>query len=202
MVRNCPKTTRLLFLFIWVLVSCLYFFPSAHAAEGDWAVTLYGARLNNYSLGDTLIFKAHYTDSYLGVLAVSWKAYSFRRYVDIELEGQVAKHFSGGQDNWEVNALPVVRWRYFPWNEHVRTSIAVGTGLSYALGPPSLEAIGVSHPERLKGYVMIELAASLPRWPNWAVVARVHHRSGAGGLIGKTLDASNAIGFGIRYVFH
>ncbi len=200
-VDNSLKNTRALFLFIWVLISCLYFSPSAHA-EGDWALTLYGARLNAYSLGDTLTFKAHYFDSYLAVLAVSWRAFSFREFVDIEAEGQVGKHLGGGQNNWEVNALPVIRWRYFPWNEYLRTSIAVGTGLSYALGTPSLEAIGTAHPSRLNGYVMLEVAASLPQWPKWSVVARLHHRSGMGGLISKTMDASNAVGLGIKYVFH
>jgi hypothetical protein len=200
-VHNSLKNTRALFLFIWVLISCLCFCPSAHA-EGDWALTLYGARLSADTLGEALTFNAHYTDSYLAVLAVSWRAFSFREFVDIEVEGQVGKHFGGGQDNWEINALPVVRWRYFPWNEYLRTSIAAGMGLSDALGTPSVEASGVAHPSRLKGYVMFEVAASLPQWPKWAVVARVHHRSGAGGLISKDSEASNAVGFGIRYVFH
>jgi hypothetical protein len=200
-VQNSQKNTQALFVSIWALISCLGFCPSAHA-EGDWALTLYGARLNAENLGDTLIFNAHYSDSYLAVLALSWRAFSFRELVDLEVEGQVGKHFGGGQDNWEINALPVIRWRYFPWNEYLRTSFAAGIGLSEALGTPSVEAIGVAHPARLKGYVMVEVAGSLPQWPNWAVVARVHHRSGAFGLISKELDSSNAVGFGIRYVFH
>ncbi len=56
--------------------------------------------------------------------------------------------------------------------------------------------------ERLKGYIMFELAFSLTKWPKWALVARFHHRSGMGGLIGDNMDASTALGFGIRYVFY
>jgi len=204
-VHKSLKNTRAVFLFMGILISSVGFCPSAHA-EGDWAVTLYGARLNADTLAETLAFTARYSDSYMGVLAVSWRAFSFKEFADIELEAQVGKHYGGGQDNWEINALPVGRWHYFPWNEYLRTSMAAGIGLSEALGTPSLEASdGVSHPptpSRLKGYVMFEVAASLPQWPNWAVVARVHHRSAAFGLISKDLDASNAVGFGIRYVFH
>ena len=200
-IRDGLNNTPAVFLFLFVLVSSFFLPRSAHA-EGDWAVTLYGARLNNYTLDKTLIFRARYTDSYVGVLALSWRAFSFRRYLDIELEGQVGKHFGGGQDNWEVNALPVVRWRYFPWNDYLRTSVALGTGVSWALGTPVLEGSGVPHPSRVLGYVMFEVAASLPKWPNWAVVARLHHRSAMGGLIGNNQCASNAIGFGIKYVFH
>ena len=158
--------------------------------------------MNDYTLGKTLTFNAQYKDSYLGVLAVSWRAFSFRPYADIELEGQVGKHFGDGQNNWEINALPVLRWRYFPWNEVIRTSVASGVGFSWALGTPSLETSGESTPTRLLGYFMIEVAASLPQWPNWSVVARLHHRSGAGGVIASTDGASNAVGFGIKYVFH
>ncbi len=195
------NNTLAVFVFSFVLVSCLGSRTPAQA-EGDWALTLYGARLNNYTLDKTLIFKARYTDSYVGVLALSWRAFSFRPYFDIEVEGQVGKHFGGGQDNWEVNAVPVARWRYFPWNDYLRTSVAVGAaGVSWALGTPVLEGSGVPHPSRVLSYEMFEVAVSLPQWPNWAVVARLHHRSAMGGLIGNNQCASNAIGFGIKYVF-
>ncbi len=195
--RNCLRVLIL-------LVFCLCARTPAHAEEGDWAVTLYGARLNTDSLGQTLTFQAHYTDSYLGVLAVSWRAFSFEPYFDIEIEGQVAKHFSGGQNNWEINGLPVFRWRHFPWNAYVNTSIAFGTGLSYALSYPTLEQQNNldAKASRFTGYAMIEIAVSPPQWPRWSLVARLHHRSSAGGLIGNSLDASNAIGFGIKYVFY
>ncbi len=199
---------RICLCVLFILVFCLCARTPASAEEGDWAVTLYGARLNTYSLGETLTFQAHYEDSYLAVVAVSWNAFSLGRYADIELEGQVAKHFGGGQDNWELNGLPVFRWRYFPWNAYLNTSIAAGAGLSWALGVPYLEEVsgeppgGRHHSSRLTGYGLIEIAFSLPQWPKWSFVARVHHRSSAGGLIGNSMDASNAIGFGIRYVFH
>ncbi len=178
--------------------ACLISSASAH--DDDWKVTLYGAQITADSLGDTLTFQAVYEDSYLVVLAVSKRIFSYRELIGIELEGQVAKHF-GIQDHWEVNALAVLRWLPFPWDHYVDTSLAAGAGLSYALETPEIEAVGVSDTPRLLGYLMFEIAASLPAMPHWSLVARLHHRSGADGLFSGRKDASNAVGLGIRYGF-
>jgi hypothetical protein len=175
-------------------------FSSAAALDHDWKVTVYGAQITADSLGDTLTFNANYEDSYLVVLAVSKRIFSYRELIGIELEGQVGKHF-GIQDHWEVNALPVIRWLPFPWDRYLDTSLAVGAGLSYAFETPEIEAVGVSDTPRLLGYLMFEIAASLPTMPHWSLVARLHHRSGADGLFGDRKDASNAVGLGIRYGF-
>lgn len=191
------KNNLILILFMGVLISCLCPCKSAHADDG-WKLTLYGAQLSADTLGDTFLFKSKYEDSYLVVLAVSKKVLSFNKLVDIELEGQAAKHF-GRQKHLEFNALPVIRWLPFPWDAYIDTSLAAGAGPSYALETPEIEAIGVSHTPKLLGYLMFELAFSLPSSPKWSLVARVHHRSGANGLFGNRLDASNAVGFGIQY---
>jgi hypothetical protein len=178
--------------------ACL--FSSASADDPDWKVTMYGARLTADSLGDTLTLDATYEDSYLVVLAASKRVLSYRELMSIEIEGQVGKHF-GIQNHWELNAVPVVRWLRFPWDGYVDTSLAVGAGVSYALETPEIEAVGVTDTPQLLGYLMFEIAASLPTMPDWFFVARLHHRSGANGLFGDRLDASNAVGLGIRYGF-
>jgi hypothetical protein len=179
-------------------VACL--FSSASAHDHDWKVTMYGARLTADNLGNTLTFNAEYEDSYLVVLAVSKRILSYKELLSIELEGQAGKH-SGVQDHWELNVLPVIRWLPFPWDGYLETSFAAGAGLSYAFETPEIEAAGVSHTPRLLGYLMFEISASLPAMPHWDLVARLHHRSGANGLFGGRLDASNAVGLGIRYGF-
>ncbi len=180
------------------LSACL--FSSAFAHDDDWKVTLYGARLTADSLGDTLTLNATYEDSYLVVLAVSKRVFSVKTLLGIEIEGQTGKHF-GVQEHWELNVLPVLRWLQFPWDGYLDTSIAAGAGLSYALETPEIEARGVSSSPQLLGYLMFEIAVSLPRVPQWSLIARLHHRSGANGLFGGRLDASNAVGLGIRYGF-
>ncbi|MBN1365044.1 MAG: tetratricopeptide repeat protein [Syntrophaceae bacterium] len=170
--------------------------------HNDWMLTGYGAMLTPDSLGDTLTFRAKYEDSYIVVWAVSKRLYSFKKIpADFEMEGQVGKHF-GDQKHVEFNVVPVVlRWNLFPWDAYVDTSFATGVGISYALETPKVEAIGVDHTPRLLGYLMFEFAFALPNVPRWSFVTRVHHRSGANGIFDGRLDASNAIGFGIKYIF-
>ncbi len=151
-------------------------------------------------MDDTLSFNAEYEDSYLWALALSRRVLSFKEYIDIEVEGQVAKH-NGGQDHWEFNALPVVRWLPFPWDSYIDTSFAVGGGVSYADKIPKLEPGSEGDKEQLLGYVMSELSIAVPGVPHFNVVARFYHRSGAGGFFDSVQDASNAIGFGVRVVF-
>ena len=184
-----------LILLCLINISC----KSAYA-EDDWALTLYGSRLTAGDLSETLNFKAKYEDSYLVALSVSKRVLSFRELIDIEIEGQAVKHF-GDQNHWEFNGVPVIRWLPFPWDAFIDTSFAAGAGLSYATETPPIEAIGVDHTPKLLGYLMFEFAFSLPNSPKYLFVARVHHRSGANGLFDGRLDASNAIGFGIKYIF-
>lgn len=172
----------------------------AALADEDWAVTLYGAQLSADSLGDTLACQADYEDAYLVALALSKRMLTFGKYVDVELEGQAVKHF-GDQDHWEFNGLPVLRWLPFPWDRYLETSLAIGAGLSYAMETPPVEEIGVSDTPKLLGYLMFELAFSLDRFPAWSLVARLHHRSGANGLFSDRLDASNAVGLGVKITF-
>lgn len=170
----------------------------------DWMITGYGAMLSPDTLGDTLTFNAKYEDSYVAVLAVARKIYTFKNIpLDIEMEGQVGKHF-GEQNHFEVNVAPVFRWKSFPWDRHIDTSFAAGAGLSYAFERPDIEenSVGKNHSSpKLLGYLMLEFAFALPDHPQWSFVTRVHHRSGANGLFDGRLDASNGIGLGIKYTF-
>jgi len=172
--------------------------------QHNWMVTGYGAMLTPDTLGDTLILNAAYEDSYVAVLAVARKIYTFKNIpLDLELEGQVGKHF-GEQNHFEVNLTPVFRWKSFPWDKYLDTSFAAGAGLSYAFEKPDIEenSVGKDHSSpKLLGYLMFEFAFALPDHPQWSFVTRVHHRSGADGLFDGRLDASNGIGFGIKYTF-
>lgn len=174
------------------------------SVQRDWMLTGYGVMLSPDTLGDTLTFNARYEDSYIAVLALAKRMYSFQKFpIDIELEGQVGKHF-GEQNHFEFNIVSVFRWKTFPWDKYVDTSFAAGAGLSYALETPEVEeaSVGKDHSSpKFLGYLMFEFSFSLPDEPQWCFVARVHHRSGAGGLFDGRLDASNAIGFGIKYIF-
>ena len=197
---NCRIIIKLfVFLLLCLLCDANIFCKSA-GAEDDWALTLYGARLSANSFGETLTFQSEYENSYILALAVSKKVLSFRESLDIELEGQVVKHFKE-QNHWEFNVLSVFRWLPFFWDIYIDTSLAIGVGLSYATKNPPIELTYLGPSPKLMGYLMVEFAFCLPDVPKYSFVVRIHHRSGANGLFGNRHDASNAFGFGIKYLF-
>jgi hypothetical protein len=164
--------------------------------ELKWAVTLYTGMFTGASLVDVVSFSATYVDSYVEVLALSWQFFRLGDHIRLEVEGQVAKHF-GEQDHWELNALAVARWVTFPWNAYLATTFAVGEGISYATKVPKLE----NQPEASQAlnYLLFELTFALPTHPEWALVGRIHHRSGFWGALAP--NHSNVVGVGIKYRF-
>ena len=185
-------------IFIFGIISCSI--CTNVKAERDWGLTVYGARLTEGDLDDTVVFRADWEDSYFLAVALSRRFYTFRDLLDFELEGQVVKHFDE-QDHWEFNALAVSRWLPFPWDEYIDTGLAMGAGLSYATQTPEIEKENHRDTSQFLAYLMFEAAFSLPEVPQWSVVGRIHHRSGAFGLFNGVRGASNAWGAGIRYNF-
>ena len=178
------------------------FIPFAAAgAERDWALTLYSGRQTDSGIGGTATFDFKFEDAYFIDLALSRRLYTFRDYCNIEIEGQIAKHF-GDQDHWEFNVVAYLRWLVFPWDAYLDTSFAAGAGVSYATSVPEIEAKNNDDlAARFLGALMFELAFSPPRVPQWGLVIRLHHRSGANGLFSGVKGASNAWAMGIRYSF-
>jgi hypothetical protein len=175
----------------------------ALAADGDWATTVYGARISTQPGWEDLIIDApgtEFADSYLLVGAVSRQyAHRYDGALAIEWEGQAVRHF-GDQSHWEFNAIPVVlRWQRFPWSERFSSSAAFGLGLSYSTSMPEVEVELEGESHRTLVYWVIELTAG-PRDANWSVTARLHHRSVAYGLMGEE-GGMNAVGLGLRYRF-
>jgi len=168
------------------------------AAWGDerrWAATLYGATLSGDTLGAIFTSQASLDSDYkLVSLALTRKVKSVGSHIDLELEGSFAKHYEG-MDHFELNAAGSARWHTFPWDRWLTTSAAAGMGLSLATAEPEFEVDEKGESQKLLGYLLGELTFGLPRFPTWALVARIHHRSGAGGSFGQGIrGASNAFG--------
>ncbi|MFQ5636110.1 MAG: hypothetical protein ACE5G3_12375 [Gammaproteobacteria bacterium] len=186
--------------------------PPAVAAASDpaagpdesrpWSFTLYTIWLSEEQLGDMLLFQAALESSQAWVAAVSRRIGPSNRHVDTEIEGQLAKHAGPVQRHWEANGLGALRWKTFPWNNMIDTTAAVGLGLSYAFDDPTFERNAHGTSNQWLVYILVELTASLPKVPTWALVARIHHRSAAYGTFEDDLEgASNAFGVGIKYRF-
>ena len=172
--------------------------------EGQlWGLTLYQGMLTDATLIDMATLNADYESDYRFVaLALARRLSPSNSYWILELEGQLAKH-TKGQDHQEINALLALRWHRFPWNSVMDTSAAAGVGLSYATQVPEFELLtNQDKSKKLLAYLLFELTLGLPSIPRWAVVGRVHHRSGAYGLFGEGIrGASNALALGLRYRF-
>ena len=170
--------------------------------ERRWAATFNTVWLSEEALGDMLSFQAKLSDSQVWVGALSRKLASLNEHIDIEFEGQVAKHSGPVQRHWELNGLGVLRWQNFPWDRYVDTSAAFGLGLSYAFDKPEFELQAHDRSNQLLVYILVELTAALPRASQWEFVVRIHHRSAAYGTFERDLrGASNGLGFGLKYRF-
>lgn len=166
-----------------------------------WAVSLYGAVGTDGGIEQFPGLESDFTDSYLGVVALSRELTRWRDLVGFEVEGQVGQHF-GKQDHTEFNALLVGRWHAFPWNDSVRTSIAVGEGVSYATEIPEIERErSPDKTSHLLNYLMIEVELAPPEEERWSAFARIHHRSGVFGLYNDVSKGSNFVGAGVRFRF-
>ena len=171
---------------------------------GDRAITLYGGRYTDNSLPEEIIWlkPIHYEDSWIAVAAYSevFSRPEISRYW--AYEGQVVKH-SGDQEHWEYNALVLHRWTHFSWDDRVRTSFAIGDGLSWATQVPALEESSRTNRNatQLLNYVLFEVTLGLPRLEGIDLVGRIHHRSGVLGLFDNVRGGSNIISLGFRYEF-
>ena len=194
----------------WQLVLCamgmiflsLISFSAANAqnAQRDWSLTLYFGRLTDSSLTQTATFNSKFENAYLIDLGLLRRVYTFRDYFNLEIEGQIAKHF-GAQDQWEFDLISYFRWLPFPWDKYLNTSFAAGVGLSYATSVPKIEAKNYDEVARFLGALMFEFSFSLPHVPQWSLITGIHHRSGAGGVFSGVRGASNAWATGLRYSF-
>ena len=106
-------------------------------------------------------------------------SYNDTDLLGFEAEAGLAQRF-GDQTEAEMWAALYVRWKWFPWNDTVKTSFAISTGLNYATGISDYElrVSGNGEGSNLFHYFAPELTFALPERPDSELVLRMHHRSG------------------------
>jgi hypothetical protein len=127
----------------------------------------------------------------------------------IQLAGNmvVRNDYKSPDHKWlpEFDLYIMARRTHFPWDNYLKTSIAVGEGLSYALRRIYVENNGTAGnvSPRLLNFLVFELTFGLPKYPHWELVARIHHRSACYGTFypDGNNSGSNDIGIGLRYYF-
>jgi hypothetical protein len=181
---------------------CLTPLAAASAQSGDNAATFYVGRISSVNAWHDLITapgQAEFIDAFVAVAALSHVLGRYHHeHLSVEAEGQVGYNF-GEQSHWEFNLAAGPRWREFPWNETIATSVAFGLGLSLASETPEVEVELEGDSQKLLIYWSAELTLGPPRGA-WALLLRLHHRSTGFGLIADD-GGMNAVALGVRYAF-
>ena len=194
---------------VLIIFSLLYSGSFGYAEETEklqtmkdqkWAFALYGGRYAHHTLSDIIAFEADYgDDANVVVAALSREIYRYEHYISFELEGQIGRHFGDDISHWEFVGLGLARWHPFPWDRLLDTSFGFGAGFSYYTEISRVEKEREEDAQRLLGYLAYELTFKHPSLPRWDLLVRLHHRSGAAGLVGE--GSSNYVCAGLRYAF-
>jgi hypothetical protein len=180
------------------------FAGAAQAAEGDtrWFVTGFGGFSLSHSYTETLSspWNSESTGEGIGALTLSYEiGRVFDRRLAFEIEGLYAYHF-GDQHYHEVGAAIYARWHEFPWNDHLKTSFALGIGPSYTTTLSAIEAAD-GHTAKLLNQANLELTFALPEYERDMLLLRFQHRSGVFGTIDDVWDGSTFLVVGYKRAF-
>jgi hypothetical protein len=127
---------------------------------------------------------------------------TFFRSIEQSVEVLWAQHH-GLQNNGELGAAYMLRTPNLNMGP-VTVNAASGVGLSHAFGTPSYEDGPLANPSkryRTQLLALFEVEWRIRKLENFSLVTRVHHRSGAYGLIAPRNVGSNFLAVGIRYDF-
>ena len=167
--------------------------------EASIAVSIFGGWMTDNNWEEAITpWNLEFRDTTLVGIAGSRRMWRYDDDISFEIEGQIVRHF-GDQDHWELNLPIIVRWETFPWNDLIDTSVAFGLGPSYASQVPKDEIAKDGDSQRWLVYWVLELAMGLPETV-WGGIFRLHHRSGAFGIVADK-GGSNVLAVGLRRQF-
>ncbi len=133
--------------------------------------------------------------------AVSREIASYKDLWGFETEFGVGKRFGDLKAGETWGAL-YFRWKSFPWNDYLRTTVAVSTGLNYATRIDQAERDKASHTSHVLHYLSPEITFGLPDNPHWDVILRFHHRSGGKlAVFNKNSGGAQYQTIGLRYTW-
>lgn len=177
------------------------------ACDGDCSFTIYGGRHVDTAMTDIFLTEFvppwdwRYGDSGIVAATVGRRVARLFDRVDLEPEIGVAQRF-GDQTETEVWMALYARWTEFPWNDYVRTTVGISTGLNYASGISEVErerAQNDGKGSRLLHFLAPEITFAMPDHPDTELVFRFHHRSGIYGLIDGVDGGAQYATVGLRF---
>jgi hypothetical protein len=184
--------------------------PGLWQCDGNCAVSVYSGRELDTSMWSVFGLKHGYTppwrydygDSGIVSAAMSRRVLTFANVIDVEPEVGIGQRF-GDMHEEEFWTAIYFRWTAFPWNDYIRTTAAVSTGLNEATDVNAYEhaAAGPKSPgSRLLHFLSPEMTFALPNHPGWEALIRLHHRSGGGTLFGGPDSIFHGSVGGVQYL--
>lgn len=185
---------------------------------GDCSVAVHGGRQVVSPMSQVFferypaipVWKWTWRDSDIVALSFSRRLATFWQALAIEPEFGVAQRF-GTMHAAEFWGAVVVRWTEFPWNDYVRTTIALSEGVSVAskidpleraLNDPKVTKTGVTRNASLVlNYFSPEITFGVPQLQSYDLFVRWHHRSGLFKTINGVNGAAQYATLGLRMHF-
>jgi len=175
-----------------------------------WSATLWGGQMIDANFSDTFVFKGQMRPEYL--LGVGLNKRLLRAGpLALEFDSNALLHHAaeqpGGEFNQDVpNAnTPAQTFGEFTWSFGVRAwlqpwlSLAFFEGVSLNTNVSNYEKTFRENYTTFLNYLGFEVEALIK--PEWSLVGRIHHRSGAYGTYSGVSEGSNAYLVGMRYRF-
>jgi hypothetical protein len=175
-----------------------------------WAATLWGGQMISAQFDDTFIFKGDLRPDYL--LGIGLNRRLLRAGpLALEIDMNALLHREGAQPGGGFNqatpfaVTPTQTFGEFTWGLGLRAwlqpwlSLGFVEGISLYTSPSNYEKTFRKNFATLLNYLGFEVEALVS--PQWSVVGRIHHRSGAFGTYSGVKEGSNAYLLGLRYRF-
>ena len=175
-----------------------------------WAATLWGGQMIDANFGDTFVFNGRMRPEYLWGVGLN-KRLLRAGPLALEFDSNALVHHAaeqpGGPYNQPVpNAnTPAQTFGEFTWSFGVRAwlqpwlSLAFFEGVSLNTNVSNYEKTFRENYTTFLNYLGFEVEALIK--PEWSIVGRIHHRSGAYGTYSGVSEGSNAYLVGMRYRF-
>ena len=175
-----------------------------------WATTLWGGQMIDANFGDTFIFKGRMRPEYLLGLGLNRRLLRAGPLA-LEFDTNAMLHHAysqagGGFNQSEPFAnTPAQTFGEFTWGFGLRAWLQPWLSLGFVEGN-SLNTNASNYEKTFRenyttflNYLGFEVEALVA--PEWSLVGRIHHRSGAYGTYSGVSEGSNAYLLGLRYRF-
>ena len=175
-----------------------------------WAATVWGGQMIDANFGDTFLFNGELRPEYLWGVGLN-KRLLRAGPLALEFDSNALIHSAaeqpGGGFNQDVPFAntPAQTFGEFTWSFGVRAwlqpwlSLAFFEGVSLNTNVSNYEKTFREDYTTFLNYLGFEVEALIK--PEWSIVGRIHHRSGAYGTYSGVSEGSNAYLVGMRYRF-